>query len=82
MKYDVHILAVVRVKRTGIEADNQVEAIKKAEADTDLDRLFNKGGDGDMSTEWADDIDSFHVDEENDPEYERSTWYDKDYSPL
>lgn len=82
MKYDVHILAVVRVKRTGIEADSQEEAVKKAEEITDLDTLFNKGGDGDLSTEYADDIDSFHVDEENDPEYENSTWYDKNGRPL
>lgn len=82
MKHDVHILAVVRVKRTGIEADSQVEAIKKAEEMTDLNELFNRGGDGDLSTEYADDIDSFHVDEENDPEFERSTWYDKNYAPL
>ena len=82
MKYDVHIFAIVRVKRVAVEADSQVEAIKKAEADTDLNQLFNRGGDGDMNTEYTDDIDCFHVDEQGDTEYENSTWYDKDYSPL
>lgn len=75
--YDVHIYAIVRVKRTGVPAESPEEAIKKAERMTNLDGMFNNHRDGDLATEYADDIDCFLVDEENDPEYEKSTWYDK-----
>lgn len=45
MLYDVHILAVVRVKRTGIEAESQEEAIKKAKeaANRYRQQLVDKG---------------------------------------
>jgi len=84
LKYTVYIMAVVRVKRTDIEADSQVEAIKKAEESTDFDDLFGnrRGDDEDLTTEYAEGIDSFLVDEEGDTEHERSAWYDKQYAPL
>ena len=76
MKYDVHIYPIVRVTLLGIEADSQEEAIKKAEAQADLYALCSAG------VEYAEDIDSFQVDEENDPQYERSCSYDRDGKPL
>jgi len=82
MRYDVHILAVVRVKRTGIEAENQEEAMKQAEESTDFHGIFDNRVEGDLAIEWAEDIDCFHVDEQGDTEYENSTWYDKYYCPL
>jgi len=77
MKYDVHIYPIVRIVVKGVEAESQEEAIKKAEAETDLHALLDR-----PSMEYAEDIDSFHVDEEDDPLYERSTSYDKNYVPL
>ncbi|MDO9333427.1 MAG: hypothetical protein Q7T57_02755 [Dehalococcoidales bacterium] len=77
MKYTVHIFPIVRVA-VKVEADSQEEAMKKAEEQTDFHALFGASG----VAEYAEDIDCFHVDEENDPEYTKSTWYDKDYAPL
>ncbi len=72
MKYTVHIYPICRVTLLGIEADSQEEAIKKAEAQANLYALCSAG------VEYAEGIDSFHVDEENDPHYERSCSYDGD----
>lgn len=82
MNYNVHIFAIVRVRRTEIEADSQEEAIKKAEETTDLNKIFPYHEHDGIATEYADDIDCFHVDEENDPEFKNSTWYDKHGVPL
>lgn len=78
MRYTVHVYPVVRVAVTGIEAASQEEAMEKADK-TDFHAIFDHLGD---NIEYAEDIDCFHVDEENDPEYERSAWYDKHYAPL
>jgi hypothetical protein len=83
MKYKVHLFAVVRVRIDNIEATSQLEAIKKAENDTDLYRQFlweSRGGEGGTDpyvnhTEWADEISHVLVDEEGDEEYEQSGWY-------
>lgn len=77
MKYTVHIYPVVRVTVTGVEADSQEAAMKKAEEETDLFAVLGAKG-----VEYAEDIDCFHVDEEGDTEYEKSRWYDKHYKPL
>lgn len=77
MKYTVHLFPIVRVAVI-VEADSQVEAMKKADEQTNFHDLF----DGLPCAEYAEDIDCFQVDEENDPEYTKSTWYDKDYLPL
>lgn len=79
MKYTVHIYLIVRVKVAGIEADSQEEAMKKAEAKVDFHTIFDSMNE---TIEYAEDIDGFHVDEEDDPEYTRSRWYDKHYQPL
>ncbi len=76
MKYTVHIFPIVRVTFPGIEADSQEEAMKKAEEMADFNTLFSHG------VEYADHIDGFHVDEENDPEHYRSVWYDKHMQPV
>jgi len=77
MKYDVWIYPIVRFKVAGVEAESQEEAMKKADAQTDYHALLDRNG-----IEYAEDIDSFHVDEEDDPIYEKSTSYDKNYCPL
>lgn len=77
MKYNVHIYPIVRIEVKGVEAENQEEAIKKAEAETDLHAALDR-----PSVEYAEDIDSFHVDEQDDPLYNKSTSYDKHYCPL
>jgi hypothetical protein len=77
MKHTVWIFAVVRVKIPDVEAENHEDAMKKAEENTDLHAVLDRDG-----IQFADEIDCFHVDEENDLEYEHSCWYDSDYSPL
>jgi hypothetical protein len=66
-----------------VEAENQEEACKKAEAMVEFDQLFtNLAGHNVYSVEYADDLDGFLVDEDGDEEHERSTRYDADYKPL
>lgn len=61
--YDVHIYAVARVKVPGIAADSPLEAIQKAEASIDLDRVLQRGGgDGVEHVEYAEDIVDYLVD--------------------
>ena len=77
MKHTVWIFPVVRVKVADVEADSHEAAMKQAEENTNLHTVLDRDG-----IEFAEEINCFHVDEENDPEYERSRWYDADYSPL
>jgi len=77
MKYTVWVFPLVRVKVADVEATSQEEAMKKVDESTDFHALLDR-----ENIEFAEEIDCFHVDEENDPEYERSCWYDSDYSPL
>ena len=82
-KYTVHLYPIVRVTVRDVEAASQVEAIKKAEEMVDLHKLFaNLAGHNVYSIEYADDLDGFLVDEDGDPDHERSTYYDKEYRPV
>lgn len=72
MKYNVHIYPIVRVKVCDIEADSQKEAIKLAETQVNLYRLFDADG---PEVEYAEGIDGFLVDEVGDSDFRRSTWY-------
>jgi hypothetical protein len=82
-KYHVHLYPVVCVTVRDVDADSQVEAIKKAEELVDLDKLFaGLGGPYVASMQYADKIDGFLVDEEGDTEYQKSTWYDAEYRPM
>jgi hypothetical protein len=66
-----------------VEADSQVEAIKKAEELVDLDKLFaGLGGPYVASMQYADEMDGFLVDEEGDMEHTKSTFYDAEYRPI
>mgnify|MGYP001558073700 CR=1 FL=1 len=82
-KYHVHLYPIVRVLVSEVEAETPEAAIKQAEALVDLRRLFS-GLDGPhvVSTEYADDMDGFLVDEGGDPEHLKSTFYDAKYRPL
>ena len=71
-KYNVHAYAVVRVPIKDVEAGSQKEAIDKVADETDFYALLGRG---DM--EFAEDFDSFLVDEVGDEEYKKSRWYDK-----
>ena len=71
--YDVHLFPLVRVKVRGVEADSQIAAIGKAEAVVNLNQLFDRTGD--VDTEYAEEISHYLVDEEEDPEFERSEFY-------
>lgn len=82
-KYHVHIYPIVRVLVRNVEADSQEEACKKAEQMAELDKLFaGLRGLPVASIEYADDLDGFWVDEDGDPDHERSTGYDKEYQPI
>jgi len=79
MKYDVHIFAIVRVKVARISAESQIEAIHKAEGSVDLYTLFNKPDSVNVeTTEFADGISHYLVDEVGDSTYERSRFYEAD----
>ena len=77
MKYTVWVFPLVRVKVADVEATSQEEAMKKVDESTDFHALLDR-----ENIEFAVEIVCFDVDEENDPEYERSCWYDSEYSPL
>jgi len=74
VKHTVWVFTTVGVKFTDVEADSQVEAVKRVEAEADFHALLDRD-----NVEWAEEIINYHVDEENDTEYERSHWYDPDY---
>lgn len=74
--YRVHIYAVARVPVT-VEADTQRGAVKKANQEVDLDRLFYPVGE----CEYAEEITGYLVDEVGDTEYKRSMWYDREGEP-
>ena len=76
MKYKVWASPIVRVA-IEVEANSHREAMEKVDAETDFHALLDRDG-----VEWAEALDGFHVDEENDPEYERSCWYDSRYCPI
>lgn len=83
-RYHVHLYPIVRVLVRDVEADSQVEAIKKAESRVDLTRLFRHRAlppASVASVEYADGIDGFLVDEDGDTNHERSTYYDNEYRP-
>lgn len=82
MKHNVHIFAVVRVKRAGIEADNHDKAVQKAvEQFHDLYDLFDTRNirrlpDGVIDVEFGEEFSHFLVDEEGDREFAHSTWHE------
>jgi hypothetical protein len=82
-KYHVHLYPIVCVTVRDVEAESQVDAIKKAEDLVDLDRLFaGLGGPHVASIQYADGLDGFLVDEDGDTEHERSTCFDMEYEPI
>ena len=87
-KYHVHVYPIVRVLVPDVEAEDQMEACKKAEQMVNFDSLFNwepSGGAtyrGVEHVDYADEIAGFLVDEDGDTEHESSTSYDGDYEPI
>ena len=79
MKFTVHIYPIVRVTCEDIEAESQQKAIQIAEKAIDFHYLLD---DANENVEYAEDIDGFCVDEENDIEYENTVWYDKHSKPI
>jgi hypothetical protein len=79
-KYTVRMYPIVQVPMRGIEAASQQDAIKKAQEQVDLYNLL--GVDSEQrGFAYAEDLDGYLVDEEDDADYERSTWYDKNSAP-
>ncbi len=83
MKYSVLIKAVVDVRIDDIEAASQIEAIAIAQ-DVNLHSLIDKDGPVQFSgrpvryLEYSDENAEYLVDEESDPEHDRSRWYGHD----
>jgi hypothetical protein len=75
MKYRVHCYVIVRVP-IEVEANNHRDAMEKA-TDMDFNSLLNTS-----ATEFADEIEYYLVDEENDPEFNKSQFYDKELRPM
>jgi len=71
---------VVRLKRKGITAENQLHAIERAEMffhEENMASIFDHDH-GNWESEYADDVEGFLVDERGDEEYEKSRWYCSD----
>ena len=75
VKYKVHIYAVVRVP-VEVEADSQLEAIKKADQ-IDLHEIIDHNIRY-TEVEFAEEITGFLVDEIGDEKYEKTKYYDFD----
>ena len=89
MKYVVHGYELVRVKVVGIEADSQEDAIQQLQKSTEYSswrsKYFLNGGPANIppypwkvdTVEWAEETAWYLVDEENDPDFERSGTYNE-----
>ena len=75
-KYRVHIYAVVRIP-VDVEAESQIKAIKKAEANTHLHTKLTND-----EVKYAEEISGFLVDEIGDEEHINSRHYDANMNPL
>jgi hypothetical protein len=88
MKHNVHIFAVVRVLVCGVEAEAMEEAVKKADtvwgpnARALLDRAFHSKEEAERrgftiaETEYAEEVNGYHVDVTGDEGYAQSRWFD------
>jgi hypothetical protein len=89
-KYDVHIFAITRIKVCGIEADSQQQAIENTDQ-IDLHAYLDRNlcpSEGESALrgevayiEYAEDIDSYLVDEQGDGDFSLSRRYDKHGNP-
>ena len=68
MLYDVHLYPVVRITLKGIEAESQMDAIRRAEASVDLYQAV-------CEAEYAEDVTAYLVDEHGDRDYARTRCY-------
>ena len=75
-QYNVHIFVVVRVKVPSVEAENQKEAMSKAEERVGLRAFDNVQIPGATEVEYADEILSYLVEGVGDEAYEHSRRYD------
>jgi hypothetical protein len=83
MTYSVLRKAIVNIRVDEIEADSQVDAIDNSRqinvhALLDRDGPFQFFGRKLRYLEFADEDAEYLVDEENDPEFEKSRWYGRD----
>jgi hypothetical protein len=81
-KYDVHIYAVVRVCVKGVDAQDPLDAIKRAEESIDLHEVLDRDCQG-CYTEYAEDVESYLVDEYDvEGEVRNTKVFDKNYNPV
>jgi len=80
MKFDIHLFPVVRVKVCGVEAPDELAAIKAAEGVVDFNFTFNHNsfphGDNKIEMEYAEEVTCYLVDSEGDPD---GVWYGPGY---
>jgi len=80
-KYDVHIYAVVRVCVKGINAQDYLDAIKKVEESIDLHRVLDRDY-VECYTEYAEDVESYLVDEYENGKIRNTRVYDRHYNLI
>lgn len=83
MKYTVLIKAIVNVRVDEVDAQSQVEAIQRVQQINlhsliDKDGAFRSPEQPIRYLEYSDENAEYLVDEENDPDRERSRWYGRD----
>jgi len=82
MKHVVHLFVIVRLNQEGIEAESHEQAVHVAQGlFDDLYCTFQRNNvrylpEGVTDIEFGEEFSHFLVDEENDPEHEKSTWHD------
>ena len=83
-KYKVFVYPIVCVGIEEVEADTPEDACEKAEKMVNFDDLFDGLPISAPVTgvSYADDVDGYLVDFENDPEHELTTRYDHKCRPL
>ncbi len=94
MKYDVHLFTQVRVKVVGVEADCDVDAMKRVESGIDFHRLLDcwnpkynaTGGYSVDHVEYAESAPDFYLVDvllpDGSVDYDNTCWYGPDYEPL
>lgn len=80
-KYDVHVYAIIRVKIAAVEANDPIEAAKRADERVDLHRFQDVHIDGASEIEWAEDIQDYLVGA-TDAVQRKTYLIDKNHKPI
>jgi nicotinate-nucleotide pyrophosphorylase len=81
-KYKVHLFPVVHLPAIEVEADNQEDALTKAD-EIWFDKMSSEErAEAIKQGEYSEELKQYLVDEVGDKEHEKSTWYMKDHEPF